>query len=265
MVRIILDYTKSVEENAAMYFEKAKKAKKKLKGALEARAESERKLRKYEKERVKQVAREKAPKEKQEKKWFEKLRWFYSSDGMLVIGGRDATTNEILIKKHTAPGDTVFHTDMAGSPFVVVKSEGEAISQITLEEASVFTGCYSKAWGLGLSTLEVFYVAPEQVTKEARAGEYLKKGSFVISGKTNYLNPREMRLGMGMYEGMIMAGPVSAVKKHCTSYVAIVQGREKASSLAKAIQKKIGGELDDIVRVLPTGGGKIIEAARCQR
>ncbi len=31
---------------------------------------------------------------KRELKWFEKLRWFLSSDGLLVISGRDAGTND---------------------------------------------------------------------------------------------------------------------------------------------------------------------------
>ena len=29
------------------------------------------------------------------KEWYEKFRWFYSSEGFLCIGGRDSTTNDI--------------------------------------------------------------------------------------------------------------------------------------------------------------------------
>ncbi len=32
-------------------------------------------------------------------KWYEKLRWFVTSDNVLVIGGRDAGTNEAVVKK----------------------------------------------------------------------------------------------------------------------------------------------------------------------
>ena len=35
-----------------------------------------------------------------ELKWFEKLRWFLTSDGFLVVGGRDANTNETIVKKY---------------------------------------------------------------------------------------------------------------------------------------------------------------------
>ena len=50
-----------------------------------------------------------------------------------------------------------------------------------------------------------------------------------------------------------MGAPVSAVKKHSKNYVEVIQGREKKSDVAKKIKKLIGGELDDIIRVLPSG------------
>ena len=57
-----------------------------------------------------------------ERKWYEKFRWFESSDGFLVIGGRDATSNEIVVKKHVEPNDVVFHADVQGAPFFVIKN-----------------------------------------------------------------------------------------------------------------------------------------------
>lgn len=37
--------------------------------------------------------------------WFEKFTWFISSDGYLVLGGRDAQQNEILYKRYLKKGD----------------------------------------------------------------------------------------------------------------------------------------------------------------
>jgi predicted ribosome quality control (RQC) complex YloA/Tae2 family protein len=37
--------------------------------------------------------------------WFEKFTWFFSSDGYLVLSGRDALQNEILYKKYLRKGD----------------------------------------------------------------------------------------------------------------------------------------------------------------
>ena len=53
---------------------------------------------------------------------------------------------------------------------------------------------------------------------------------------------------------MIMSGPLNAVKKNCEKYIQLRQGRKKTSEIAKYIRKKIGGELDEIIRALPAGG-----------
>ncbi|NQU98881.1 DUF814 domain-containing protein [Candidatus Woesearchaeota archaeon] len=250
-MKLALDFRKTIEENAAEYFEKAKKAKKKLKGAKKALLKSKERLKKAE---AKEVVHEKPVIRKIKKReWFEKFHWFVSSDGLLVIGGRDATTNEIVIKKNTEKDDLVFHTDMAGSPFVVVKSEGKKISEATLQEVADFTADFSRGWKQGMSTLEVFYVNPDQVSKEANSGEFMPKGAFMIRGKTNYITPN-MNLAIGIYKDKVMSGPVSAVKKNCKEFVEVIQGDKKTSEVAKQIKNKIGGELDEIIRALPAGG-----------
>ena len=180
-----------------------------------------------------------------------------SSEGFLVIGGRDATSNEIVIKKHTEPNDLVFHTDMAGSPFFVVKTEGKIVGDKTKEEAADATCTFSRAWKLGLQTSSVFYVNPDQVSKKTKAGEFMGKGAFMIYGKTNYAN-NKVNLAVGINSSQqIMSGPIDATKKNCEKYAALVQGDEKASSIAKYIQHKTGGSLDEIIRALPSGGFKI--------
>ncbi len=255
MAKINIDITKSIEENASIYFEKAKKAKKKMEGAREALKKSETKLKKIKKE--KPVIEKKKLKTKQKKEWYEKFRWFISSEGFLCIGGRDATSNEIVIKKHTDKNDIVFHTDTAGSPFFVVKTEGKKPGDATLEEAAQATASYSRAWKLGVTYLDVFYVKPSQVSKKTKAGEYMGKGAFMIYGKKNYLKS-ELKIAVGVKDSRIIAGPVNAVKANAEKFTIIEQGREKASALAKKIQKKLGaGEIDDIIRMLPTGGGNI--------
>ncbi|MBD3204384.1 DUF814 domain-containing protein [Candidatus Woesearchaeota archaeon] len=259
-MRIILDLEKSVEQNAAVYFEKSKKYKKKLEGAKEALKHTTKKLKKAE-EKIKQETKKNIPKKsikkRKKKEWYENFRWFFSSTGFLVIAGRDATTNEIIIKKHTGKEDLVFHTNLSGSPFGVVKSENKNINEETKYEAAQFIACYSRAWKTGMSSLEVFYVNPDQVTKEAPSGEYIQKGSFMIYGKKNSLYPL-IKLFVGIRkDNRIMSGPKRAVEKHCEDFVEVLQGREKTSKTAKKIKKRIGGELDEIIRVLPSGGCRL--------
>ncbi len=257
MTRLVLDINKSLEENASLYYDKAKKMKKKIEGAKEALEETKRRLKKLEKEKLKEESKEKEISVRTTKKeWYEKFRWFVSLEGFLVIGGRDATTNEIIVKKHADKGDLVFHTDMVGSPFFVIKSGDKKIEEKAIKEAADATVTFSRAWKLGMQSSSVFYCKPEQLTKEAPAGEYIPRGGFVTKGKLSYVE-NKINCAVGMFNGRVMAGPLETVKKNCKAYVEIEQGRDKASSVAKYIQKKVGGSLDDIVRVLPSGGCKI--------
>jgi len=254
MTTIELDVKKSVAENAQTYFEKAKKARKKAAGAKIA---LENAYKKFEAAEEEETEKEVVQKPKRKQKWYEKFRWFISSEGFLCIGGRDATTNEIVVKKHAEKDDVIFHTDMAGSPFFIIKTEGKKPGPKTLQEVANATFTYSRAFKMGLYTANVFWVLPEQVTKEALAGEFLPKGAFMIRGKTNYISPKiDIAIGI-MKDDAIMGGPVEAVKKNCEEFVILEPGKDKTSALAKKIKVKIGGELDDIIKVIPAGGAKL--------
>lgn len=259
MPTLTIDTNKSIEENAGAYYDRAKKLRKKREGALKAALDARKKLANLEKEEALQLQKAEALKSTslpRKKEWFEKFRWFISSSDFLVIGGRDATTNEIIIKKHADKDDKIFHTDIAGSPFFVIKAEKKPIDEATIDEAASATATFSKAWKLGLANTPVFWVTPEQVSKKAQAGEFLSKGAFMIYGKKNYIE-NEVACAIGNYQNRTMAGPFAAIKKHCEKFVEIVQGNEKASDVAKKIQYRIGLGLDDIIRSLPTGGCKV--------
>ena len=254
-MEISIDINKTINGNAATYFENAKKAKRKIEGARKTITDTKTKLDalKSKKEEFMKKEEEKEKKEAERKavrhEWYEKFRWFISSDGFLVIGGRDATTNEILVKKHVDKEEIVFHTDAPGSPFVVIKG---AASDVSKEEAAIFCASYSKAWKIGVSSAEVYSVEGEQVTKESMSGEYMQKGAFMVYGERTYYNPK-LELAVGSYEKKVMAGPLSAIKKHCEKFVVITQGDEKISDMAKKIQKMIDCDLDEIIRAIPAG------------
>jgi predicted ribosome quality control (RQC) complex YloA/Tae2 family protein len=266
LMRITLDTRKSLEQNASEYFERAKKAKKKLEGARKAVLLAQEKLRALDDEKTARVERD--AKEtaaaiakaaaRRKREWYERLRWFISSDGFLCIGGRDASTNELVVKKHADAGDIVFHTDMAGSPFVVVKAGGKEIPRSTLEEAAQFCGVYSRAWKLGLAALEVFSVAPDQLSKEPNSGEFLPKGAFVVRGGVKYFSPKlEVSIGR-MPDGRVMVAAEPAVLAHCGGRgYQVFQGNEKSSDVAKRLSRILEVEIDDIIAALPPGGVKI--------
>jgi len=252
MTRIILELAKSLEENASYYYERSKRSKKKLVGVKEILDKAYLDLARIE-INIKEEEEQALPLPERKKEWYEKFRWFYTSTGYLVLGGRDATTNEIVIKKHTDAHDLIFHTDMAGSPFFILKTEGKEPDASTLREVADATCTFSRAFKLGLARQSVFYATPDQVTKEANAGEYLTKGAFMIRGKTNYLE-NNINCAIGVYQGKIMCGPVAAISFYCPTYLFIEQGDKKPSEAAKLIKKQLKhGELDEIIRVLPSG------------
>jgi predicted ribosome quality control (RQC) complex YloA/Tae2 family protein len=250
-----LDLKKTVEQNATDYFDRAKKSKKKIEGIKKALTGFEKEKEELLKERDKIIEKEEKILEKEKekrartRKWYEKFRWFISSEGFLCIGGRDATTNEIVIKKHAEKDDIVFHTEAPGSPFFIVKTEGKKPGEATLKETAQATAAYSKAWKMGLASALVYWIKPDQVRKELG----LPKGSFMIHGKRNYSEPA-LKIAVGVLpDKTVMAGPVDAVKKNCGKIAILVQGRHKKSDIAKKIAKIIDSDLDEIISALPAG------------
>jgi len=243
-MQLSLDTTKSLEDNANIYFEKSKKAKLKLEGLKKAIEISKKKIKEIENKEIKRHNPHKYI-EPPEKKWYMKFHWFISSEGFLCIGGRDATTNEIIIKKHIDEGDLVFHTDLVGSPFFVIKAEGKTISKQTIEEASIATASFSRAWNQGLRTAEVYHISKDQVKKDLT----LPKGAFMIYGKREYQTP-VIKLYIGVNKDNYLE--CSPVKKDFE-----LKQEGKRTDTAKLIQKKLMEKynikypLDDIVQILP--------------
>ena len=264
-IKLFLD--KSVNENASFYFEKSKKAKKKIEGTRKAIEELEKKLKALKSKEKKSERRiEKSrgegivAKKSKGKKWYYNFRWFYTTNNFLAVGGKDASTNEILIKKYAESEDLIFHTDMQGSPFFILKTSKKTPKKEDIEEVAQATASFSKAWKLKVMYLEVYYVRSEQVSKKTKAGEYIKKGSFMIYGKRNYLRPK-LRLAIGVSEDEIIVAPVKVVEHKCNKFVVIEPGDREKSKIAIEIIKKLALKpsfKDEVMRKLPSGGSSII-------
>ena len=72
----------------------------------------------------------------------EKFRTFTTSAGTIVLAGRDAKTNEELIRQ-VEPNEDVFHTEAAGSAFVNIKGDPK---KGDTKEAAIFCAKYSRDW-----------------------------------------------------------------------------------------------------------------------
>ena len=190
------------------------------------------------------------------REWFEKFRWFHTSNGLLAIGGRDATSNEVLIKKHLEVGDIVFHTEMSGSPFFILKS-GRDADKLDITEVAIATASYSRAWKLSMVDADVFYVNPEQVSKQANSGEYLNKGSFMVRGKRNFLNVK-LEVSIGSKDEQAIGGPTSAISHQIDNYFTLIPGERKKSDITKVIAQKLKHSSEEIIRFVPNGESKLL-------
>ncbi|KAH1041272.1 hypothetical protein GLYMA_09G031900v4 [Glycine max] len=131
--------------------------------------------------------------------WFEKFNWFISSENYLVISGRDAQQNEMIVKRYMSKGDLYIHADLHGASSTVIKNHKPAqpVPPLTLNQAGCFTVCHSQAWDSKIVT-SAWWVYPHQVSKTAPTGEYLTVGSFMIRGKKNFLPPHPLIMGFGL-------------------------------------------------------------------
>jgi predicted ribosome quality control (RQC) complex YloA/Tae2 family protein len=225
------------------------------------------------------------------KEWYERYRWFVTTDGLMAIGGRDTSSNSALIRKHLTEHDIVFHAEVHGSPFFIVKNAAapaqEGKIEPSLQQVAQATVSFSRAWKDSLSSADAYWVLPEQVKKGAPTGQFLPKGSFVIEGKRSYLKGVEIRLAIGIAQlngrEVLVCGPEEAIKKRSMFYAVLLQGGMDPMNAAKKVKSefvKAAGDdddssdivesikqisLDDFVRALPTGQSRVSFTAKGQQ
>jgi predicted ribosome quality control (RQC) complex YloA/Tae2 family protein len=287
---ITLEVSNTVHQNAQRYFEEARSQKNKAKGAETALASTEKSRERAEKQAAKDAAAGRLRAKKRSKRfWFERHRWAILSGGHLLIGGRDAKGNDVVVRKHLTSNDLYFHADLHGAPSCSLKlkdglvpnqnpseaiPEGVASLQIVQNlgdemedarqlpdsvhsEAAQVAVCWSRAWGSGGAAAIAFHARPSQVSKTTESGESLARGSFVVRGQRNWHRdlPLEMAIGMAVVNGVPIpvSGTPSTISEYCQRWAKIIPGREKKESVANRIAKATGLAQDDLLSCLPPG------------
>lgn len=262
-MEIEIDYTKSAGKNADIKYTLKQKLETKIKGLKEAQIKI---LEKKEKESKHQPQTKEVTKIKQrDKQWYEKYRWFFTTNNFLVIGGRDAKSNETVVKKHLEEKDLYFHADAHGAPHVVLKN-GTTAEDIDKTEAATFAAVFSSAWKNNYYSQEVYSVASDQVTKTPKSGESLGTGAFVIRGTRVYYKKIQLELlvSFDKEKKTVVSGPRTAIEKHFSFSFALKPGSIKKSEACgvlkeKFLQKKISVTTSEIDLFLPSGGFEIIK------
>lgn len=256
-MEIEIDLSKTIEENATMYYAKSKEARKTIVGLHKALESVNRK------EKALEIKKE-IIKVERTQKWFEQFRWFFSSDGFLVVGGKDAKSNEAIVKKRMKDIDVYFHAEVYGAPHCFIQSQGKVVPENTLEEAAIFAVTFSKAWEQNRVIADVYSVKPEQVSKTAMPGEYLATGAFMIYGERNWFKKTPLSCAIGYFEkeNTLMCGPLSAIKKNCKFFVELKQGsveKNKAAMKLKKIFEEKGYIFlqEKFLSLIPNGGFEI--------
>ena len=288
---VTIEASKTVHQNAQRYFEEARVQKNKAKGAQEALDKTERSRESVEKRVAKEAASGKLRATKRARRfWFEKYRWAVVSGGHLLIGGKDAKGNDVLVRKHLSLSDLYFHADLHGAPSCSLKlkdgleesnspkgivPDGVSSLQISqvlgegmgdareldgsvLSEAAQVAVCWSRAWGSGGAAATAFHVRSSQVSKTTETGESLAKGSFVVRGERSWHRdlPLELAIGLAVVNGVPMpvSGVPGTIARICERWAKVVPGREKKESIANKISKCTGLAQEDVLSCLPPGG-----------
>lgn len=296
---VTLDTSIGVEKNADQLYQGAKRIEDKREGALEAIEETREQLAAVEQRRdtweesddtEDEETEETTPEEwlsepsipvRRDEKWYERFRWFHTSDGFLVIGGRNADQNEELVKKYMERGDLFFHTQAHGAPATILKATGPSesakdveIPERSREQAAQFAVSYSSVWKDGHYSGDVYMATPDQVTKTPESGEFIEKGSFVIRGERTYYNDTAIGVSIGVTcepQTRVIGGPPSAIDEQTVTTVALEPGRYAQNDIAKRIYRELRERFEDeafvrkvaspdlIQEFCPAGGSRMHE------
>lgn len=250
---------------AQRLFEEAKRVQSKLNGAVAAIAEAERKLGRLSAPLAGASVPTPPPvpaTRRTRAHWFERYRWFISSEGGVVVAGRDASSNDQIVKRHLKEGDIYVHADLHGAASVIVKHPAPGsppLGETTYREAGQWAVVFSKAWRAGLASASAFWVPHDQVSKAGTSGEFVARGAWVIHGTKHVMRdlPTELALGRIDYEGenLWTAAPPEALRRRGTVLVVLTPGPERERSEREAeLVRELGIDRPRLQSLLPAGG-----------
>lgn len=260
---VSLEAGRTPREAAQALFEEAKRLRAKAAGARSALQETERRISGPSSGATSGASPIERPlAHRARAHWFERFRWFISSEGAIVVGGRDAASNDLLVKRHLKPGDRYVHADLHGAASVVVKhpmTGKPPLTETTYREAGQWAVAFSKAWRAGLASASAFWVSDDQVSKSPETGEFVARGAWVVRGTKNLMRDLPVELGLGEvdYEGekLWTVAPPSAVRALGTLRMLVAPGPERErGDREKDLVRDLGVSRSWLQSALPAGG-----------
>ena len=179
-------------------------------------------------------------------------RWFYTSEGKLVIGGKNEEQNELVLKHFLKSEYTVMHTNARGSPFMIIQDSSP--SKKDLEETAVFCASFSKEWkklknARGKISIDVFKGNQIYKTKQ------MKTGTFGIKGKKKAMKVKP-ELILIIQKGKLRAVPKTKTKEQILGVLkpGKLTKEEAGVKIAKSIRDNYHLPIskDEVMQAIPS-------------
>lgn len=189
---------------------------------------------------------------------YKKYKWFFTSSGKLVVGGKNAVQNDSLLEKVKSSNENflVMHTLLPGSPFSVILSDINKIKSEEKEECAVFTACFSQLWKSGAKNAKVHSFESNKLQKF----KGMKAGTWSVSERIDEFNV-SLNLVLTKQKGILRAVPENTVKNKKDILLKVAPGKiDKLIMLPKLIielEEKFTEA--EILSALPAGGIRIIK------
>ena len=184
---------------------------------------------------------------------YNSYRWFFTSSSTLVIGGKNASQNDSLLKQitNTNKNFIVMHTADPGSPFCIILKEVNLVSNKVISEAGIFTGCFSQAWKKGQKEVKVDIFRSIQLFKK----KGMKAGTWTVIGKVKTISV-PLKLVLTKQNKIYRAVPEKTVNKKDILLYLLPGKTDKEKKMNEIIQmlNEKDSKKNELLAALPAGG-----------
>lgn len=183
---------------------------------------------------------------------YEKYKWFFTSSGKLVVGGKSAAQNDDLLKelKGKKKDYMVMHTSAPGSPFSVILANIDDVKLQDIEQTAIFTASFSRAWRKGLKKAQIDLFHLSQLFKLKN----MKTGMWGVKGKI-HRKTVELGLVLAKQKKKLRAVPKKAVRKNQILLTLRPGKIDKKEMLPKfEVMLKNSFSQEELLQALPAGG-----------
>ncbi|MDD5192606.1 MAG: NFACT RNA binding domain-containing protein [Candidatus Nanoarchaeia archaeon] len=179
---------------------------------------------------------------------YKNYRWFFTSEGKLVVGGKSDEQNEEVIRNFLRPDYVIMHTSLPGSPFMIIQSDNP--SKKDLKETAVFCASFSKQWKNGNKNIDVDTFKGSQIYKTRG----MKTGTFGVKGDKETIKVKP-ELVLVIQKGKIKAVPEKGKEKILAKIKPGKLSKEQAAEkIAKIIRDKfhLPVHKDEVMQAIPS-------------